>query len=78
MATIPSSAPAPPAPFFIPAAAPITSWEQMEFSDTTPAPCQKHAACPTGEPVQFCLIPGLGHVVWDQGAVAEWDFFKAL
>jgi polyhydroxybutyrate depolymerase len=47
-------------------------------SDTTPAPCKKHASCPTGEPSVFCLVPGLGHTPWDPGLAAEWDFFKGL
>lgn len=47
-------------------------------SDTTPAPCKKHDGCPTNEPVLWCSIPGLGHVVWENGAKEGWAFMKAL
>ena len=46
--------------------------------DTPPSPCKKHVGCPTANPVTFCLIPGLGHIPWDQGTVNEWAFFKSL
>lgn len=47
-------------------------------SDTSPAPCQKYDGCPTGKPVHWCLIPGLGHAVWENGAKEGWAFMKAL
>lgn len=46
--------------------------------DTTPAQCKKHANCPAQDPVEFCLVPGLGHIPWDQSPELEWAFFKAL
>lgn len=47
-------------------------------SSTTPSPCEKHDGCPADKPVLFCLIQGLGHVPWPDGAKAAWPFFKAL
>ncbi|MBX3207383.1 MAG: prolyl oligopeptidase family serine peptidase [Labilithrix sp.] len=51
---------------------------QDSRSDTAPAPCKKHDGCPAGKPVLWCLVPGLGHTVWDQGAKEGWAFMKAL
>lgn len=47
-------------------------------SSTTPAPCMKYDGCPAGKTVLFCLIPGLGHVVWDRGAEEGWAFMQSL
>lgn len=47
-------------------------------SDTTPAPCKKYEGCPTSQPVHWCLIPGLGHTVWEYGAKEGWAFMKSL
>jgi polyhydroxybutyrate depolymerase len=47
-------------------------------TDTTPSPCKKHDGCPMGEPVLWCLIPGLGHTVWKSGITEGWAFMKAL
>lgn len=47
-------------------------------SATTPSPCQKVDGCPAAMPVEWCLIPGMGHVVWTNGAKVAWDFFRAL
>ncbi|HVM70074.1 MAG TPA: prolyl oligopeptidase family serine peptidase [Gaiellaceae bacterium] len=47
-------------------------------SDTTPAPCQKHDGCPNDKPVLWCLVPGLGHTVWSNGAKEGWAFMKGL
>lgn len=47
-------------------------------SDTTPSPCKQHDGCPTGQPVLWCLIPGLSHTVWQNGAKEGWAFMKAL
>ena len=47
-------------------------------TDTTPAPCQKYEGCPTDKPVLWCLVPGLGHTVWENGATEGWAFMKAL
>lgn len=38
-----------------------------------PAPCQYASGCQ--KPVGWCLVPKLGHAVWDQGMQAAWDFF---
>jgi polyhydroxybutyrate depolymerase len=45
-------------------------------SDTKPSPCVKYDGCPKDKPVLFCLIPGLGHSIWDQGAKEAWSFMK--
>lgn len=37
--------------------------------------CHVYRGCPSGKAVGFCPIPGLGHWVWDQAAVATWSFF---
>jgi polyhydroxybutyrate depolymerase len=47
-------------------------------SATTPTPCLKHDGCPTGKQVEWCLITGLGHTVWDQGNATAWAFFNSL
>jgi polyhydroxybutyrate depolymerase len=47
-------------------------------SPTTPSPCVKHDGCPAKLPVEWCFIPGLGHVVWNQGDATSWAFFNAL
>lgn len=51
---------------------------QTTRSATTPAPCQKHDGCPADKPVHWCLVPGLGHRVWSQGAATAWGFFTSL
>ena len=45
---------------------------------TTPTPCLKYDGCPTDKPVLWCLIPNLGHSVWDKGATEGWAWMKAL
>ncbi len=45
-------------------------------SDSPPPPCKKHDGCPDDKPVLYCLIPKLGHGVWDQGTTAGWAFMK--
>ncbi|MDF2695279.1 MAG: Esterase lipoprotein LpqC, partial [Labilithrix sp.] len=47
-------------------------------TDSTPSPCKKHDGCPANMPVLWCLIPGLGPTVWDQGAAEGWAFMKSL
>ncbi|HVH44440.1 MAG TPA: PHB depolymerase family esterase [Labilithrix sp.] len=44
----------------------------------TPSPCQDYAGCPSATPVRVCMIPGLGHPMWDQGHAASWAFFESL
>lgn len=51
---------------------------QGSRSDTTPSPCKRHDGCPAAEPVLFCLVPGLGHTVWEKGAEEGWAFMKSL
>lgn len=55
----------------------INGCEELR-SDTTPAPCKKHEGCPIGKPVHWCLIPGLGHTVWEKGAKEGWEFMKSF
>jgi polyhydroxybutyrate depolymerase len=47
-------------------------------STTTPEPCLKYDGCPTDKPVLWCLIPGLGHSVWQNGAKEGWAWMKKL
>ncbi len=47
-------------------------------SATTPSPCQKADGCPAASPVKWCLVPGLGHTVWNQGMAEAWSFFNSL
>lgn len=47
-------------------------------TDATPSPCKKYQGCPADKPVGICMIPGLGHAVWDQGHAAAWAWFKSL
>ncbi len=48
------------------------------LAPVAPSPCRAHASCPTGLPVHYCLVEGLGHVVWPQAIPVEWAFLKAL
>ncbi len=45
---------------------------------TTPTPCVKDDSCAAASPVEMCLVAGLGHEQWSQGAVVAWDFFKSI
>jgi len=47
-------------------------------SATTPSPCEKSEGCPADKPVVFCKIPGMGHVIWDQGVKEGWTFLNGL
>lgn len=51
---------------------------QETRSDAAPAPCQTFDGCPTDKPVRWCLVPGLGHTVWEKGAAEGWAFMKSL
>ncbi|HVH42870.1 MAG TPA: hypothetical protein VM925_11025 [Labilithrix sp.] len=46
--------------------------------DSTPSPCQKYEGCPVDKPALWCLVPGLGHAVWEHGAKEGWAFMKGL
>jgi polyhydroxybutyrate depolymerase len=48
------------------------------LSAITPAPCETYDGCPTGKPVEWCLIPGLGHGVWSNAVEESWKFFKSI
>lgn len=41
-----------------------------------PAPCIRYQQCQRD--VGWCSIPGLGHSLWSQSALASWNFFSAL
>lgn len=47
-------------------------------ADTTPAPCQRHAGCPSSKPVVFCPVSNLGHAVWSDAARTVADFFLGM
>lgn len=40
--------------------------------------CNSYAGCAAGKPVEICEVPGLGHVVWSEGAARSWAFFKGV
>lgn len=40
-----------------------------------PSPCLSAPGCQ--KPLEWCLIPGMGHGVWNQGMQAAWSFFNA-
>jgi polyhydroxybutyrate depolymerase len=42
---------------------------------TTPSPCVTGPGC--SKPVEWCLIPGMNHAVWDQAMPTAWSFFNA-
>lgn len=46
--------------------------------DVAPPPCKAYAGCPSDRPVELCIIPGLGHIPWSNGAKTTWAFFKSL
>jgi polyhydroxybutyrate depolymerase len=41
----------------------------------SPSPCLAAPNCQ--KPVEWCLIPNMGHEIWSQGMQAAWDFFRA-
>ncbi|MBX3190049.1 MAG: hypothetical protein KF819_23690 [Labilithrix sp.] len=41
-----------------------------------PSPCVAHDGCAPERPEIWCLIPGLGHTIWQNGVKATWDFLK--
>lgn len=45
-------------------------------TDVAPSPCKAVDGC--GEPVVWCLVPGLGHQIWPDSNQATWDFFSKL
>lgn len=49
-----------------------------ERTPTTPSPCVKFEGCPADKPVVWCLIPGMGHTIWQEGTKAGWDFIKGI
>ncbi len=49
-----------------------------ERTATTPSPCVKYEGCPPDKPVVWCLIPGMGHTIWQEGAKAGWDFIRSF
>lgn len=40
--------------------------------------CYAYKDCAPGKPAVFCDIPGLGHWVWSEGAMASVRFFQGL
>lgn len=44
-------------------------------SNVAPSPCVEHDNCAAG-PVDWCVIPGVGHWIWDQAPQAIWGFFS--
>lgn len=47
-------------------------------ADTTPAPCQRHAGCPSSKSVVFCPVNNLGHAVWSDAARTAAEFFLGM
>jgi polyhydroxybutyrate depolymerase len=52
--------------------------DPSSWPGTTPAPCVKDPTCAAATPVELCLVPGVGHTQWSQGAFVAWDFFKSI
>jgi len=40
--------------------------------------CKAYRGCPGGKAVAWCVVPGLGHWVWDRAAEASWTFFQRV
>lgn len=56
-----------------------TAKDTSQYVDLDPAPpCTQSPSCPGATPVTFCLVPGLGHSVWDRGAEVTWKYWNAL
>jgi polyhydroxybutyrate depolymerase len=54
-------------------------WANHCSNDTTaypPDPCVAYGGC--AAPVVWCQIPGLGHALWEKGALATWNFFASF
>jgi len=46
---------------------------------TTPAECLKADVCPAGQPVIYCVAPGVAHYpIWAQAVNVSWSFFRSL
>ena len=45
-------------------------------TDIAPSPCKQYSGC--SAPFEVCVIPGLGHTPWSQGADTIWSFFARL
>lgn len=43
-----------------------------------PSPCITYDGCPSGHPVAWCSIPGLGHQMWSNTSQVVWSFFSSL
>lgn len=43
---------------------------------SSPDPCKQYANC--SSPFKTCVIPGLGHSLWDKGSETIWNFFAGL
>lgn len=48
------------------------------WADAAPSPCQTRNGCPADKAVYYCAIPGMGHEIWSNAAVASWTFISAL
>lgn len=46
-------------------------------SSWSPSPCVAYDGCSAGKNVNFCLISGMGHSFWQNGAAATWSFFSS-
>lgn len=45
-------------------------------SATDPSPCVAYDGC--ARPEVWCLVPGLGHTIWQSASEATWAFFASL
>lgn len=52
--------------------------DKAKQSDVSPSPCKSVDGCAAGKSVVWCLVPGLGHTVWQESPKATWDFFSKL
>lgn len=48
-----------------------------DFPKTSVAPSPCFAAPGCQKTVEWCLVPNLGHALWDRGMQTAWDFFRA-
>jgi polyhydroxybutyrate depolymerase len=56
-------------------------WQRVNGCTATtkaydPSPCVQHDGCAPERPEVWCLIPGLGHTIWQNGVKLTWDFLK--
>jgi polyhydroxybutyrate depolymerase len=48
------------------------------WTATSPTPCTRNKTCGASAAVELCLIDGMHHEQWSQGALTAWGFFQQI